>query len=47
MKVYCERDCTNQEDGYCQNGEIAISEDGFCCDYEKDQKDKGRSNLSE
>lgn len=28
-------------------GEIAISEDGFCCGYEKDQKDKERSGLDE
>ncbi len=47
MKVYCDCDCVNQEDGFCQNGEIAISEDGFCCDYEKEQKDKEGSDLDE
>lgn len=47
MKVYCERDCINQENGFCQNEAIAISESGSCCDYEKDLEDKGRSDLSE
>lgn len=40
MKVYCERDCINQEDGFCQNGEIAISEEGLCCDYEEGREGK-------
>ncbi len=40
MKVYCERDCINQEDGFCQNEMIAISVDGICCDYEKELEDK-------
>ena len=38
MKVYCDCDCVNQEDGFCQNGEIAISEDGFVVTTRKSRR---------
>jgi len=37
-KVYCGRDCTYQSSGICQNDAIAISDEGFCCDYKKEDK---------
>lgn len=32
-KVYCERYCIHQNSGICWNDAIAVSDEGFCCDY--------------
>lgn len=32
-EVYCERHCIHQSGGVCRNDAIAVSDEGFCCDY--------------
>lgn len=39
VKVYCDRDCAAQEDGFCTNEAISILSDGTCSEYyEKDEE---------
>lgn len=33
--VYCERDCVNQENGYCIDCGVAIDGDGYCTGYQQ------------
>ncbi len=33
--VYCERDCVNQENGYCRDCGVAIDNDGYCTGYQQ------------